>query len=233
MKRFLTPPAMNRHLITAGALALLSGTATAQSAGVLRGTLVGRKVVMKIAMPATFRGVDLRVGTNEFIDTAEVLARHEKYGTSMVAGDVVTITDVVVKGDLIELHVNGGGAGRFSGKSSLPANVPMPVTGRPAQNDSSMSSTGGRAVRAAQQERARQGNERARAKEAASQASRLQATGSSENEKELERMKHGSRFNIRYQSALTADELKVAEVMKLLQEFVDFRPTGLLNSRNP
>lgn len=117
---------MPRFLTVGCALVLASTGAFAQSGEALRTALVGRSVVVKLAMPSTFRGIDIRMANAARIDSADVSSRREKYGTSLTAGQLVSITDVVVRKDHIEVHLNGGGDGRFTNRSSLP-DGPLPT----------------------------------------------------------------------------------------------------------
>ena len=101
-------------LALAGALLLgLAAPATAQSDAriedALRTSFEGKRVTLKIDMPATVAGVDIRPGTARPLDYKVYGDRIKSSGTAIRAGESVIVTLVHVKSDLIEFQLAGGG----------------------------------------------------------------------------------------------------------------------------
>src|SRR5437660_8224873 len=96
----------------------LAAPAAAQNEAALKGFFEGRRVVIKIDMPGTSDGVDVRADASRAIDYQEYGSRLKTYGRSIRAGDSATITLVKVKKDLIEFQLSGGGFGTFGDDTS-------------------------------------------------------------------------------------------------------------------
>ena len=87
--------------------------AAAQDERSLRTYFEGRRVTLKIDMPGTSDGVDIRVDASSPLDYERYGTRLKTSGTAIRAGDSVTVTLVKVKKDLIEFQLGGGGFGTF------------------------------------------------------------------------------------------------------------------------
>ena len=87
------------------------GSLAAQDEVGLRSALEGRRVTVKLDMPATAEGVDLFPGASRPIDFPKLSGRIKKYGVAIKDGESAMITKVKVKGDLIEIQLGGGGYG--------------------------------------------------------------------------------------------------------------------------
>jgi hypothetical protein len=97
------------------ALALLAVTITAvlaaQDEAHLRRALEGKRVTVKIDMPATQEGVDVFPGSSRPIDFPKLSGRLKKNGVAIKDGESSMVTKVKVKDDLIEIQLGGGGYG--------------------------------------------------------------------------------------------------------------------------
>jgi len=80
-----------------------------QSGGDLS-ALEGRKVRVKIDMPATSSGVDVSARKKPGVNLAELNNRLTLFGTAIRNGQVSTITSIKDTGRTIELELDGGGA---------------------------------------------------------------------------------------------------------------------------
>jgi len=76
---------------------------------VLKQFFEGRSVTVRIDMPATEKGIDIRVGRAEPIDAGSLGDRLAQTGVSVREGARVPVTKVHLKGDLIEFQLAGGG----------------------------------------------------------------------------------------------------------------------------
>ena len=102
-----------------------AATAAAQGEAALRSFFEGRRVTLKIAMPGTADGVDIRPGTDRPFDRRQYESRLGQYGTALAAGDGPTVTLVKLKKDLVEFHLDGGGYGTYGDDTSTSVNMPL------------------------------------------------------------------------------------------------------------
>jgi hypothetical protein len=96
------------------AMALAVATASplrAQDEGRLRKALEGKRITLKMDMPATEGGVDVYPGSSHPVDFDKVGKRMKREGIAIHDGETARITKVKVKDDLIEIQLNGGGFG--------------------------------------------------------------------------------------------------------------------------
>nr|AUN36830.1 hypothetical protein [uncultured bacterium] len=96
------------------AMALAIATASplrAQDEGRLRKALEGKRITLKMDMPATEAGVDVYPGSSHPVDFDKVGKRMKREGIAIHDGESARITKVKVKDDLIEIQLNGGGFG--------------------------------------------------------------------------------------------------------------------------
>lgn len=108
-------------LILAGALSLW-----AQSEAELRRFFEGKKVRVKLDLPATQLGADVAWNAQPGLDFARYSQRLRQYGKSLHDGDEVMVTGVRVKSRNIEFHLGGGGYGTFWDDSGTSPSRPCP-----------------------------------------------------------------------------------------------------------
>jgi hypothetical protein len=77
----------------------------------LEGYFIGKEVLVKIDMPGTQKGVDLKFNKPAPMDWNDYSSRIKTYGISIHKGHVVRVTKFVVKNDMIEFQLAGGGFG--------------------------------------------------------------------------------------------------------------------------
>ena len=93
-------------------LILSSGVICAQTApATIESALVGKEVVLKIDLPGSQKGVDLRFNKDSPMDWKEYDGRLRSFGVALRKGDTARITAIVRKSDLIEVQLDGGGFG--------------------------------------------------------------------------------------------------------------------------
>lgn len=108
-----------RRFVLGALLALLSVPSWADpKEDALRKALVGKYVTVKIDMPASHRGVDLRFDKDEPFNPNEHFSRVREYDAAIREGDRAQITHVKLKDDMIELHLAGGGFNWSSDKTT-------------------------------------------------------------------------------------------------------------------
>jgi hypothetical protein len=153
----------------------------------------------------------------------EYSSRLKKYGVAIPKGTTSRITGFVVKNDRIEFQLDGGGFGTFFDDSSTTveartvdksdyekrlerdiANTDDPDKKRQLQRD-------------LDRERARRQRENDQNAAAAQVASQVKAQQVADN-----RLRGGSRFNLRWSGSIPANEQTPEAVMKLMSEYVSF-----------
>jgi hypothetical protein len=199
-------------------------SASAQSEAALRSFFEGRRVTLKIAMPGTSDGVDIRPNTNRPFDRRQYENRLGQYGTALAAGDGPTVTLIKLKGDLIEFHLDGGGYGTIGDDTSTSVNLPLveksnyekdlerrvkdetdPIKKRSLQHD----------LDDARDDRERE-NRRIRAEKSAVEERKRILLAE-------RRLRGGSRFNIRYAGTVPPG-ISPEDVVTALGPYVDFSP---------
>ncbi len=189
----------------------------------LQDYFVGRQVRIEIDMPGTQQGVDLRVEHDDPMDWRAYSSRLKQFGPAIRSGDRATVTTLVVKKNLIEFHLDGGGFGTFWDDSSTtvaPYRVDKSSYERQLERDIS-NTTDPQKRRDLQREldRVRQRREREqRADDRAAQiASQLKAQQVADK-----RIRGGSRFNLRWAGSIPQEQLTPEAVMKLLDGYISF-----------
>jgi hypothetical protein len=71
----------------------------------------GKQAVVKIDMPGTQKGVDLRFNNPTPMNWKEYSSRIKQFGPAVHKDDTSQVTSIVVKKDMIELQLDGGGFG--------------------------------------------------------------------------------------------------------------------------
>jgi hypothetical protein len=213
------------------ALALGAAPVAAQSETVLKEYFEGRAVSPKLAMPGTEEGIDIYPGSPRPLDYPRYASRLKKFGTSIKAGEPVTITKIKLKSKHIEFQLGGGGYGTFGDETSSNVGTAQASKTKREQNlEADLKRETDPAKRRAMREelddleaaRERE-NARNRAAVAEAQEHRKQ------NIRQL-RLEGGSRFNIRYQDEVRSEALTPQSVIAALGQYVDF---GQLRADEP
>jgi hypothetical protein len=189
----------------------------------LQSYFVGRQVKLQIDMPGTQQGVDLRVDRDDPMDWKAYSNRLKQFGPAIRSGDRATITTLVVKKNLIEFQLDGGGFGTFWDDSSTavtPYHVDKSSYEKQLESDL-RNTTDPQRRRDLQREldrvRYRREREQAADDRAAMIAGQLKAQQVADK-----RTRGGSRFNLRWPGNIPPDQLTPDTVMKLLVDYVDF-----------
>jgi hypothetical protein len=204
------------------ALALFTLAAAAQT-DPLSSYFLGKEVLVKIDMPGSQQGIDLKFNQDNPMNWKEYSGRLKKYGVAIPKGTTSRITGFVVKNDRIEFQLDGGGFGTFFDDSDTTvaaktvdksdyekqlerdiANATDPDQKRQLQRD-------------LDRERARRQRENDSNAARAQVASQVKAQQVADN-----RLRGGSRFNLRWSGSIPADQKTPEAIMKLLSEYVSF-----------
>jgi hypothetical protein len=216
---------MSRLACLLATLALFSAPAIGQGgAAAIQSYFTGKQVIVKIDMPGSQKGVDLRFNKPTPMDWKEYGSRVKQFGVAIHQGDVARVTAVVVKNDMIEFQLDGGGFGTFGDDTTTT------VTAKPVEKsdyekslekqiaDTDDPDKKKQLQRDLDRERARRERQDAVNQQQAQYASQVKAQTVAQN-----RLAGGSRFNLRWSGAIPADQLTPEAVMQRLSEYVDFK----------
>jgi hypothetical protein len=184
----------------------------------------GKQVVVKIDMPGSQQGIDIYPQKDNLLDAKNYGKRMKSFPVALHNGDAVMVTTVKVKDKLIEFQLGGGGFGTFGDDTDTSVKfIPAPKSDREKDLENQLSNTDDSDQRASiqreldylrrQRERDDQRN-RALAEEAAKEK-RYQV--------DQDRMKGGSRFNLKYDGKVPPN-ITPQDVMNALSQFVSFPP---------
>lgn len=223
---------MSRLPVSLGLLSLLASPALAQNEAALKNAFMGRQVAIRVDMPASHKGVDLRFDRDVPFDLKENGDRIREHDASLKAGDVIQVTYIKVKGDLIEFHLGGGGFNWFSDTTTKSATYSSKTvretdlekeirneTDRDRKRRLERDLEDLRRDRQARDERANRDvedyNQRAR-------------------ERDMERaLKSGSRFNLRFKKNVPQDALTPEGFERYLDPWVDFSGRSTRRAASP
>jgi hypothetical protein len=203
-------------------LTTLAAPLGAQTEADLKAFFEGKRVVVKLDLPATSEGVDVTPLSKPDVNFAEHAGRVKNHGAAIRSGDEATVTKVRVKNDLIEFQLDGGGFTFWDAKDTTVNYKAAPKTEREKalEQDLARETDSYR-----KQQLARQLDDVRRAREREDEYRRREAREESERRKEEQwrrKMASGSRFNLRYAPRVPADALTPQAVMNALARYVEF-----------
>jgi hypothetical protein len=202
--------------------------ATAQNEAALKSYFEGRRVTVRLDMPATADGVDVHADAKTAIEFPDYRNDLKRYGVAIHAGESALVTLVKVKKDLIEFQLGGGGYGTFGDDTSTSVHLP------PAEKSEREKALEKRVKEEDNRERRREMERELDAlrdrrerenRRIAMERERLEAI--KREEVAERRLRGGSRFNLRYEDNVPAG-VRPDELMFLLAEYVDFGETNAL-----
>ncbi len=206
-------------------LLLLAPVLPAQSEAELQRFFEGRRVRVKIDMPASHEGIDCHYGKNPPLDFKSYSTRLRRFGASLRNGDEVMITGIKVKNKNIEFQLGGGGYGVFGDDSGYVSARSVPKSNREKdlEKDIERERDPDRRDRMKRElSRLRDRREREQ-REERDEAERL--TEIKQSEIARKRLDAGSRFNIWYPEGYLKESIpSPQDVMAVLSEWIDFAP---------
>jgi hypothetical protein len=213
---------MVTRIIPALLLVAVAAPAAAQNEAALKSYFEGKRITVRLDMPGDADGVDVHADARIALDYGKYKDKLKRFGTAIHSGDTVAVTLVKVKKDLIEFQLGGGGFGTFGDDTSTSANMPLiEKSSRERELEKRIKDEDDRDRRHRlerelddlrdnrERENRRIMAERARIEEA--KRERIAA----------ERLRGGSRFNIRYEDRVPAG-MRPEDVVSALAEYVDF-----------
>lgn len=215
----------SRRVVVGGVAALVAPVALivtlrAQNEPALRRAFEGTTVVLRIDMPGTSDGVDIRPGGQ--LDARQHVDRLKRYGAALGAGQRATVTLVKVKKDLIEFQLNGGGYGTVGDDTST--SVDMPDVEKSNREKDLEKRVKAETDAQKKKDLQRDLDDVRGARERENRRIAVQRSIAEDGKRRLvaaRRLEHGSRFNIRYAGAVPP-AVGVDDVIAVLMPFVDF-----------
>ena len=200
---------------------------SAQDEAALKSAFERQRVTVRIDMPGADDGVDVRVTTGIVSGIALDMPRYrndlKRYGTAIRAGDSAMITMIKVKKDLIEFQLDGGGFGTFGDDSSTTSNIPLvDKTEREKTLERELKTEKDAARRRSMQSELDRLRDRREFENRRIRAERARDEEIKRERVAQDRLRGGSRFNIRYKDRVPAGVHR-EDIMTALAEFVDFK----------
>ena len=211
------------RLVVAAALVLaIAAPAPAQSEQALRTFFEGKRVTLKIDMPGTSDGVDVHADSARAIDYRAYGDRLKEYGAAIRSGDASVVTFLKLKKDLIEVQLGGGGFGTFGDDTSTSVNIKDVEKSRREKDLENLinDETDSRRKRELERERDTLRDRRERENRRI-EAERVRAEELKRERIAYQRLKGGSRFNLRYSGSVPSG-IRPDDVMAALADYVDF-----------
>ena len=225
---------MTRNFVLSFFLSLfVAAPAMAQSEGHLRQDLEGRYVVLKMDMPATKEGVNLRADRLPHIERKKYDRKLARYGTSIHEGEAAQVTLIKVKKKLIEFQLGGGGYGsQYVRRKSHPATpktereekLEVELAAQPEGDESEIRKVAEEKLEELRYHRKHEDEH-------------LAALAAEEQAIERQHVREraataGSRFNLRYKNRVPDNVLTPQGFMTVLAEYADFSPEAAEEARH-
>jgi hypothetical protein len=196
-----------------------------QSEAELKRAFEGKRVTVKIEMPATKWGIDLHLDQAQPIDFKQYSHRIKNFGTALRPGDSVMVTAVKVKENHIEFQLGGGGYGTLFDESP---DVFVPHAGK-TKRERNLEKDIDRETDPQRRRRMKDELSDLRSeRDRDNQLAQAVAAGASETKRANIRqmaLDSGSRFNLRFAKGQLLGGIPTPEdVRRLLAEWVEFEP---------
>jgi hypothetical protein len=207
--------------------ALLASTPlVAQDAQSLSQFFEGKQVVVKIDMPGSQQGIDIYPQQNGMLDAKAYGKRMKSFPIALHNGDAVMVTTVKVKDKLIEFQLGGGGFGTFGDDTDTSVKfTPAPKSDREKELEDQLSNTDDLDQRANIQRELDYLRRRRERDDQRNKAMAEDAAREKKDQVDQDRMKGGSRFNLKYDGKVPVN-ITPQDVMAALSQYVSF-PAGM------
>jgi hypothetical protein len=201
---------------------LAARSAGAQNEDALKKAFEGQRITVRIDMPGSADGVEVRAEARA-LNMDRYRNDLKRYGTAIRAGDSAMVTLVKVKKDLIEFQLDGGGFGTWGDNTSTSSNIPLADKSEREKTLEKQLKTEKDADRRRQmqseldrlRDRRESENRRIRAERERDEEFKKERVAQ-------DRLRGGSRFNIRYVDRVPPD-VHAEDVRTALAEFIEFR----------
>jgi hypothetical protein len=203
----------------------LASPAFGQGEQALREAFEGTTVRVKIDMPATSTGIDIRPEQKPPIDFARLGDLMKREGISVHAGQSILVTKVKATRNLIEFQLGGGGYGTFGDMLNSSSESDVSTRGKTSRErhlEEQIRAEQNPAKKRVLERDLRDERERREADNARAHAHANQANQLRESNIRQQRLTAGSRFNLRFANAVPAELLTPEGLRRALAPWVDF-----------
>jgi len=221
-------------LALASVLVLAARPAAASDPGLkaaeaeLQRAFEGKMVTVKLDMPATSMGVDIKPQAPKPMDFNGYSSRIKGNGIALRRGESVMVTKVKVTPKLIEFQLGGGGYGTFADAMS-DADLGNGYEGKSTREknlENDLKSERDPAKRRAISEELDKLRRDRRRSSLGSAAERRQASQLAAANRKEKALSSGSRFNVRYSDGVPSSALTPEGFRRVLAEWVEFEDAG-------
>lgn len=183
----------------------------------------GRKVELKMDMPASRGGVNVYPERRQLLDFEHYRDLLKKYGVGVRDGDRIMITKIKVKEKHIEFQLGGGGYGGWTDETSSDIYVSSAgKTEREKNLEKDLKKTSNpQKRREIKEELSRLRNRRERENNR-NEAEIAAAEEIAKQRIQDKRLQAGSRFNIRFERRINTQDITPETIKEALSEYVDF-----------
>jgi hypothetical protein len=213
-----------QKILALWALFLMSAALiSAQTENDLKNYFEGRRVEAKMDMPATKDGIDIYPERDREIDYSRYSGRLRQNGVGVQEGDRIMITKIKVKDKHIEFQLGGGGYGTFGDETTPSVFIPtVSKSERERSLEKNLKNESDNRRRRRMREELdylRRDREETNSRNQAEAAPAIEIAKIRIQEK---RLQAGSRFNIRFDRKLNAEDLTPEAIMDALSEYLYF-----------
>jgi hypothetical protein len=213
--------------LTAAAAFALGSLASAQDETALKNAFEQQRITVRIDMPGSADGVDVHVQTGVVSNISMDLQRYrndlKRYGTAIRAGETAMVTLVRVKKDLIEFQLDGGGFGTFGDNTSTSSNIQLiDKSEREKTLERQLKTEKDAERRRSMQAELDRLRDRREFENRRIQAERERDEAFKRERVAADRLRGGSRFNIRYKDRVPPG-IHAEDIRTALGEYVDFK----------
>ncbi len=206
----------------------MAAPAAAQNEAALKSSFEGKRVTVRLDMPGDADGIDVHADARIALDYGKYKDKLKRYGTAIHSGDSVVVTLVKVKKDLIEFQLGGGGFGTFGDDTSTSANIPLiEKSSRERELEKRIKDEDDHDRRQRLERELDELRDHRERENRRIMAERARIEEAKRERIAEERLRGGSRFNIRYEDRVPAG-MRPEDVVSALAEYVDFgaRPSA-------
>lgn len=210
--------------LVGAALLVASGAtpASAQDEETLRQYFEGKRVTVTIDMPGTSDGVDIQVDSGRPLDYQRYGDHLKAYGVAVRADQAATVTLLKIKKDVIEVQLNGGGFGTFNDDSSTSVSLrPLEKSTREKSLEREIDDESNPRRRRELERQLDDLRVRREIENRRIEALRIDAEERRKERVAEQRLRGGSRFNLRYDGRVPSG-ITPRDVMAALAAYVAF-----------
>lgn len=221
-----------KRLVVGVLLWLAVATVQAQDANSVSQYFEGKQVVVKIDMPGSQQGIDIFPQKPNSLDAKSYGKRMKSFPVALRTGDTVMVTTVKIKDKLIEFQLGGGGFGTFGDDTDTSVKfTPAPKSDHEKDLENQLANTDDPDQKAQIQ---RELDYLRRQRERNDQRNKAIAQSAADVKKEQvteDRMKGGSRFNLRYDGKVPPN-VTPQDLVAALSPYISF-PPGMTGGETP